>query len=433
LQRFKAFYFNKFNSKLLNDSLVYTLFNFTEKAIPFLILPFLTRYLSKEEVGIYVLYQAIIQVLLPIITFGLDSAIFLNFYKVTRQEFKEYFTNVTVFFLPFFALFLLLSFFVPESVFDQLDFPQSWIWILVIMVFFRFFTQLRQHIWRIQFKTKHYSYLTIGIAILTNLVGLLLVFNFSLGWEGMILGHLTGYSVFALISIYTFIQERLLSLSVKFNRQYIKDSILVGFPLALHRMGLWLGNTANRIIVTAILGATATASYGIAATFAVMVTMVEDAFTKAFVPYLFERLKNINEEIKYRIVKLTYLVYVALAAVTSAFFFVGYFGVGIIFGEEYLNTKEFLFPLMLAAMIKGFYKLHVNYIMFTKRTIKVTQITITTGLLNLLLAYHLTMNFGIIGTAYSLVIVNVIQYILAFYVGHRLIPMPWIGKKVKIS
>ena len=81
--------------------------------------------------------------------------------------------------------------------------------------------------------------------------------------------------------------------------------------------------------------------------------------------------------------------------------------------------------MIIAALIKGFYKLHVHYILFTKKTTKLTKITFFTGLINLGLSYVFILNFGLIGAAYSLVIINFLQYVLSFNIGNKLIPMPW--------
>ena len=81
--------------------------------------------------------------------------------------------------------------------------------------------------------------------------------------------------------------------------------------------------------------------------------------------------------------------------------------------------------LIIAALFKGFYKLHVHYILFTKKTTQLTKITFFTGLINLGLSYVLILNFGLIGAAYSLVIINFLQYVLSFNIGNKLVPMPW--------
>ena len=56
---------------------------------------------------------------------------------------------------------------------------------------------------------------------------------------------------------------------------------------------------------------------------------------------------------------------------------------------------------------------------------QVTKITFTIGVINIFLSYILIVKFGLIGAAYSLLIISFFQYILSFYVGHKLIPMPW--------
>jgi O-antigen/teichoic acid export membrane protein len=410
-------------SNLVKDSVSYTFLNVTEKAIPFLILPIITRVLSKEEVGLYIIYQAIIEILIPALTLNIGSSVLLNYYKVEKEEFKKYLSNGLLLFLPIFIFSTILIYIYNEPISQWTNFPANWLNILCFIVFARFITELRQNIWRVEYKIKKYGYFTIGISVIKNGLGLVFLFFTSLGWEGLILGHLIGYWLFAGIACYTFIKEKLLQFSLV--PSYIKDAFLVGYPLALHKLGLWAGNAANRVIIAGVLGTAATGSYGIGASFAVLVTVVEDAFNKAYVPYLFDRLKEIDKHEKSEIVKLSYYVYIFLILITVVFFIIGYFCVGFIFGIEYLSTREFILPLLLAAMFKGFYKLHVNYIMFTKKTLNITQITISTGIINIVLAYFMTLGYGIIGAAYSLLIMSILQYILTFYVGNKLIPMPW--------
>lgn len=410
-------------SRLVKDTFYYSFFNFTERAISFIILPIITRILTKEDIGYYILYQAMIEVLIPVMSLNIDSSILLNFYKLDDKEFTKYFgTGLSLFVLVYFVV-LIVGLVFSDSISSLLQFPFFWLNIIFIIVAFRFFVQLRQNLWRVRYRLKSFGIFTIGIAVLKNVLGLVLVFYTDLGWRGLIIGHLIGYFVFAIYALFTFYQENLIKITK--NLTYVKDLFKVGFPLSLHKLGLWLGNAANRIIITGILGAAATGSYGIGATFGLMVTLIEDAFTKAFIPHLFDKLKNITENKKYEIVKLSYYVYIFLIVISIVVFILGYFSVGLIFGEEYLDTREFILPLILAAMFKGFYKLHASYIMFTKKTYKITQITFTTGILNIALAYFMIQQFGLLGAAYSMLIITFLQYIFSFYVGNKLIPMPW--------
>jgi len=411
-------------SKIFKDSSVYTILNFVEKAIPFLILPLITRMLSSTDVGYFVFYQAIVEVLMPIFTFNIDATVLLNYYKLDERSFNKYFTLGFILFCILFLLMLTVSFFIYPVIQSKIIFSFKWFMVICLIVAFRFFTQFRQNLWRVKYKLKQYGFFTIGISLLKNTLGLGFIYFFSMNWEGLVFGHLIGYFIFSIFSIYTFYFDKIFIYEK--NIKYIQDLFKVGIPLSLHRLGLWMGDAANRIIITSILGAAATGSYGIGATFGLIVTITEDAFTKAFVPHLFDKLKNISEQSKAGIVKLSYSIYVFLTIVAILVFIIGYYGVEIIYGKQYADTKDFILPLIIAALFKGYYKLHVNYIMFTKKTLKITQITIFTGVINIALSYILVKTFGIIGAAYSLLMVNIMQYVLAFYVGNRLIKMPWL-------
>lgn len=411
-------------SRLVNDTFSYTFFNILEKAIPFFVLPIITRLLSKEEVGYYIFYQALISILIPLMTMNFDSSILLNYYKLSKEEFRIYFSNGLIIFLVIYSFLFLVAIALSNPISEWIDFPALWFKFVLLIIFFEFFTVLRKNLWRVKYKIKIFGIFSIMIALLNNGIGLILVFNSDLGWKGMIIGHFIGYLIFAIYSYITFYFEHLVIFQLK--KTFIKDLIVVSFPLSLHRIGLWLGDTANKIIINSLLGATATGNYGIGAFFGSVITLIENAFNKAFTPYLFDKLSNIDKSKEKEIVKISYAVYFFLFIIAFFVFIFGYFGVGIIFGDQYLPTKVFILPLTLAAMFKGFNKLHVNYIFYTKRTFNITQITLTTGILNVILSYFMIQKFGLVGAAYTMLFISFLQYILSFYVGNKMIPMPWL-------
>lgn len=411
-------------SRLFKDSVAYTFLNVIENAIPFLILPILTRLLTKEEVGYYILYQAIIEVALPILTLQIDNAILLNYYKLDKYKFKDYFSNAIILFFGYFLLLFFILYALSNPLSSLLSFPAIWLNIVFAIVFFRFFTNVRQQLWQIKYKIKSYGIFTIGIAIVKNALGLVFIVYTSMAWEGIIAGHLIGYALFGLIALITFFRERLISFKRKLI--YYRDILLIGTPLAIHRLGLWFGKAANRVIITTLLGAAATGSYGVGATFAAIVTVIEQSFAKAFKPHLFDGLKSNSRKNKRKIIKSSYFIYAFIFILSVSIYIIGYYSVGFIFGEEYLDTRKFMLPLIIAAMFKGFFELHVNYILFTKRTIQITKITLASGIINVVLAYFSTKYFGLIGTAYSLAFVSSLQYLVTFYVSDKLYPMPWL-------
>lgn len=424
----RKFYNKLKGSELFRHSASYTILNFLEKALPFLVFPILTRKLSIEDVGLFVLYQTLIEILMPILTLSIDNTSLLTFYKLDLKEFKKYFSNAFfVFSIVFLTVFIFMLIF-NNSLSHLINFSSFWLPFVIIMVFFRFLTQNRQNIWRVQYKIKNYSKFTLSISLLNNILGIFLVLYTNIGWGGMIIGHFVGYVLFGSYSLYTFFNEGFI-LFQKLTSKYVKDILKISFPIAIHRLGIWLGSAANKMIIAAILGTAATGSYGVGAVFASVIAILEDAISKAIIPHIYEKLKINKIAEKKSIVKLSYMIYGGLLLISIIAYLIGYNLTVFIFGEQFDETKYLLFPLIAAAYFKGLYKLHVHYIFFTKKTIQVTKITFSVGIINVFLSYFLVLNFGLIGAAYSLFFINVFQYFLSFYVGNKLIPMPWFNNK----
>ena len=214
--------FNKLKeSVIFKHSFTYTVLNFTEKALPFLVFPILTRNLSIEDLGLFVLYLAIIEILMPILTLNIDNAILINFYKLDLEHFKKYFSSGLILFV-FFYLFMFISIFIFKDIISEFtQFPSIWIVVIGLIVFFRFLVQNRQNLWRLNYELKKYSKFTIGISIVNNLVGLALVLYSDFGWAGMIVGHLVGYFLFGTFALFSFFNEKWFTFMT--DRLFIKD------------------------------------------------------------------------------------------------------------------------------------------------------------------------------------------------------------------
>ena len=410
-----------FKSSLIKQAGVYTLSNLLEKGIPFAILPILTRILTKEDVGFYTLYQAVLTLLIPLYTLSIDSSIILNYFKVDKEKFNIYFSNGIFLFIVTLIVLTGISFVFSEQISNLINFPFFWFLLIIIIVALQFFTTLRKSLWQVKDKPKKYAYFSIGLSLVKNLTGLLLIIYTDYGWKGIIIGHLIGQIFFSLYSFITFKNEDLFKWVL--NKSYIIDLLKIGTPLSLHRFGAWLSDALNRIVIASLIGVAATGSYGIGATFGIIVTIVQDAFNRAYVPYLFKNLKIYSEEVRLRLVKTTTFFYLGLLTFALVICFVGFFGVGFVFGEQYDETKYFIIPLVFASMFNGFYKIHTNYIFFTKKTYKIMFITLSMGLINIALVYYLVKNYGILGAAYATLIIQILSYLITFYISNKIYPV----------
>ena len=160
-----------------------------------------------------------------------------------------------------------------------------------------------------------------------------------------------------------------------------------------------------------------------------IVAFTQDSFNRAFAPYLFNQLQSFNQSVEVKLIKITYGYNIGLLVFAIIIGVVGYFSVGLLFGSSYEQSKNVVIFLCLAYAFDGMYKMHVNYIFFTKKTQLIFLITLTTGLLNIFLSYLFVTKFGIAGGAISLCVINFIAYLLSWYIGNRVFPMAWFRLK----
>jgi len=403
---------------------MYALINIFDKSIPFIIIPILTRIISKEEMGNYTLYQALFQILIPILTMSFDSAILINFYKLKKQAFNKYFSTGIILTIFFYFSIATLGFVFSGVLSRLFALPVLWIQVTMAIVLLQFFSQLIKNLWRAEEKPIKYGSYSIPLTLSKNLLGLFFVLYLNYSWEGIILGHFCGQFIFSIIAIIYFIKNKYLQST--FQKVYIKDLFKISFPISIHRISTWFGTVLNRLIINFFLGKAATGSYGIGAVFSVIVTVIGDAVNQAYVPHLYNKLKTLNSKTEKHLVKLTYVYYSFYILLFFTIYAIGYFGVGFIFGSAYNDTKSFIFPLILSATVNGLYKIHVNYILFTKKTQIIARISIICGLINVIISYINVKHFGLIGAAYSALIIQIIMYFYTFHYSNKLYPMPWL-------
>jgi O-antigen/teichoic acid export membrane protein len=285
---------------------------------------------------------------------------------------------------------------------------------------------------RVERKAINYGIFTIVQTLLKNSIGFIFVLFCSHGWKGIVEGHLLGTSIMGIFSVIIFIKKGYLKLNFIDFKSSVLEALKISIPLSLHRIAAWLGNAINRVIVNKKMGSNATASFGIGSSFNMILTILIDALNKAYGPELYSNLKDLNPKLEFKIVKLTCIYYVLIILLTITMTLLGYFLVDIIFGDKYIDTKSYIIPLTISAGLNGLYKIHVNYIFFTKKTIYITSITIITAVINVPLSFFLISSFGILGGAYSLLFVNFMYYGLSIYFSNKLIKINWMENLKKI-
>ena len=150
-----------FTHALFRNSLTYITSNVIYFAVPFFLLPVLTRYLSPADYGIVATFQVLLTCAMMFV--GLDSvgAAGVNFFKIKREEIAVYTGNVIYILLATCFILLGAVYFLGDRIASVAKFPASWLVIVVFAALLQHSFSLMLTLWQAQQKTMLYSMMVI--------------------------------------------------------------------------------------------------------------------------------------------------------------------------------------------------------------------------------------------------------------------------------
>ena len=194
------------SSVLLRDSAIYTIAELINKAIPFLLLPILTAYLSTADYGIVSNYQMLCNILMLIVGVSTHTAITVNYFRIEIEEIKHYVTSVLYILLgssvALFLLFLLLGRFVETAI----EVNYEWVIIAVIYSTAQFLNTLVVKIYILRREPIRVAIFQIVRTLIDVGLTLYLIMMLDMTWEGRLIGLTVSGIIYSFVSFYIFLQ-----------------------------------------------------------------------------------------------------------------------------------------------------------------------------------------------------------------------------------
>lgn len=419
------------SNKLLAGSSVYLLSNILNAVIPFLLLPILTRYLIPAEYGQVAMFQTLLGALGAFVGVSVVGAAGRKHYdeNLTDTEMGRYigscfhllFVSAVVVFIPIF--------FFRDKLSVWLSLDEKWVLWAVLISVFVVIMNLRLGQWQVRQKAKSYGAMQVSRSVLDMGLSLLFVVVLLSGAGGRISAQIITAGLFAFLAVCLLKRDQLLTFFV-WEKSYYKEILRFGVPLIPHVSGGFLVLSVDRFIVNSELGLAEAGVYMVAVQLAAGAALVFDAINKAYVPWLFERLKENNYKQKVRIVRYTYFWFFIIILASGIGFLVGPWIVKIIAGSGYERAGSIIGFLILGQVFGGMYHMMTSYVFFSKRTGLLSLATVVSGLINVLLLFFLVPLFGLNGAAYSFVIAMIFRFVLTWWVAQYRYPMPWLSARV---
>lgn len=421
------------NIKLIRSFGIFTISNLINAAIPFLLLPFLTAYLSPKDFGIVSTFLILINVFTPFIGMNSEAVVSRFYFEQEKFELKKVLGNSFYLLSISFFVVSIITFLAGKWIL-QISFGEGaseisiwWIPLISLIVLAQNINQIQLNLWQVEGQPVKYGIQRIAKTIAEIGISVLLILFVTASWQSRMFGLGIAAFLFAFISVIYLYHSGLLQL--KKETSYTRDMLKYGAPLIPHFLSGVIITYSDRLFITNYIGISETGLYSVGYQVGMVISLFQNSFNQAWAPWLFNTLNQNLENDKVKIVKITYLYFIAMLIIVAIFSLFAPRFFDLFLGKEYASGVKFVFWIALGFGFNGMYKMVVNYLFYIKKTSLITMVTVSIAVLNILLNYFLIQSNGAVGSAQATCISFFVEFIIIWILSASFYKMPWLGFK----
>lgn len=413
----------------MRNSLIYAISDGLNRAIPFLLLPFITHYLTPSDYGTVTNFNVYVQILSVFCYVSAVGSLPVQFFKLDKSDVSYYVSNMLFFNLISFVgcsiIALLCSSYI-ESAFNITPLFQIY---ALIVVWFAGIININILLWRCEERPVAFGIFQISQSVVNVLTTIAFVIVMLLGWQGRVYSMMVATVLFGFFSIYIIIKRGYLVF--KLDKRYLMQILMFALPIVPHALSYWFKSGVDKIMLTSMCSLNENGIYSVALSWGGVVAMFLLSYSNAYSPWLLKKLAAIDKD-RYGSVheqhKVVQIVKYSLLCILL-FVVISYFAsvllIKLVYDSSYFDSLDYLPWVMLGQFFYGGYLLFVTFIHYTMNTKILGFITFTLSVLQIGLTYIFILWFGAIGTAIASAIASVLIFIFIAKYAIKVYELPW--------
>lgn len=399
----------------------YVFINFATKSVGLISLPFLANYLDPDEYGVLNLFNTLIQILIVVGTFNLQSSIIRYYYDET-SDFKAYLS--TIFFLIFAlagCVSLSLYCFSRDIAF-YLDIPEAIIQLSVPMFIGVFLYKFIVEFFVAQQKSNQllawslvYEYGKLGL--------MLLAFYFiQASYLSKILSDLAMTIFFAGGALFLLRKQ----ISLVFDKKYISYALAYSLPLIPYTLSSIILGHSDKLIINSLEGTTSTGLYSFAYELGMLLSVFNQAIHNASRPKFFGLMnRGAFGELR---TQAQYIIRIIVFGALGLLYWIEYFA-KFISDESFHDGVDIILIIVMGYVFMGFFQLFGRMLFYSKDTVKLSLITFFSGGVNIVMNLMLIPIYGYKVSAVTTLISFALMFLLSWYACYKTFDLSWFPSK----
>jgi O-antigen/teichoic acid export membrane protein len=407
---------------MLKQSAGYLAASVANRAVPFLLLPLLTRALSPAEFGFAALFQALVSFAVPVVGLMLPAVVGREYYGRSAAERAVLAGNLVVLLAGAGAAATLVLLAGVWAVgMPAFAVPLGWLLAVPAVAAANTVLSIQLAFLRNEERVGAYGFYAVGATLVGLGLSVVLVVTFGLGWQGRAWAILITALLFAALGVASLVREG--KLVVRVERRAVAAILRFALPLVPHGLGSVAITFADRFVVDGVLGKDAVGLYSVAYSFGMAGNLAVEALNGAWSPLMFRALA---EKTGARAVVRSTVSFVAAVLAGT-----GLIGVAAFVAFPYVTGPAFhsahaLMPWI--ALGYGFYGVYTGahvFLAFAGRTGMLSLITTLAAAANVGATWALVRYEGLMGAAHATALAYALMMVLAWGYAARVHPLPW--------
>lgn len=395
-------------------AIIFTICTFICKGISFISLPFFTRILTTEEIGIVTTFNSWQVLLIVIANLSLDSGSF----NIAMMEYKgeryKYMSSI-LFLSTMSTLFVTGIYFVFRyQFFDLSGLNSKYMMLMLIGFWFTPATSFWMLHQRYEYRYVSTALVTVFSTLGSTLLSLYMVYynkrqgGYDLAYTRLLYsnGVLIIFGLFFYILI-------LMRGRTGFNKKYWKFVFCTNTPLLFHGLAKNILDVSDRTMIAKICGNKEVGIYGVLYSLSAIALIIWSAINSTLIPYMFESLKSDMDYKVHRIVQSMMVVY---SIVCICMTLISPEIVMILGANDYKESVYLMPPMAAGIFFISLYNVYSNLLLYYKKTNYIMYATIIAAVFNVVTNYIFIRMFGyqaaVYTTLFSYIILAVMQYVM---------------------
>jgi O-antigen/teichoic acid export membrane protein len=409
--------------RMAGDASIYLAAALANGAIPFLLLPFLTRWLGPADFGLAALFFATTNVAMVFAGLNAHGVISVAYFRHGPETLAPQTGAAVGVAIMMGAILMLLAILLPDSILRMTGLPPAWLWIVALAAVFQAIQVAVAAVFQTRRKPFQYAAVQIGYGVLLAVFTIGLIGWASLGWLGRALAQLAATAFICAAALVALTASGQIHWNI--GQWRMREALSFGIPLLPHAIGGVIIANIDRLVLAPVSGPETIGRYFLAVQIASIPLIIATALSQAWSPWLFSRLATKEESQKRVVVRATYAMVGMVCLISTAIGLMAQWLVPLVAGPGFELSIELLRLLAPAYAFVSMYHFVTGFLFYEQRTGLLSAITIGAAAAQFGLCSVLVRWSGPMGVALGTLIGYLLYFLTVCWFARRVHPLPW--------